>query len=156
MSGLSREEYCRMLEAARSQGKEKEYLMIKLFVATGITVKDLQSLTAEQVRKGKIKITYREKVRTVQIPDCLRDEILDYAVRSDRTEGLLFPRKDGQPMAASYISNSIRRLQEAAGIAEEECHLQNLQKLYRKSGRQSAKLMKAEQSRVGWNPPEET
>lgn len=49
---LTRLEYLRLLSTARTLGKERIYLLIKLFGSTDLTVSDLPRLTAEALRGG--------------------------------------------------------------------------------------------------------
>ena len=49
---LTRREYLRMLQTARTLGKERTYLLIKLFATTGLTVQQLPCVTVEAVEGG--------------------------------------------------------------------------------------------------------
>ena len=51
-SDITRAEYLRLLRAAREQGKERAYLWIKLFAATGIQIQALRYVTVEAVTDG--------------------------------------------------------------------------------------------------------
>ena len=51
---LSRAEYFHLLRTAKALGKERVYLLMKVFATVGILVQDLQELTVEAVREGKV------------------------------------------------------------------------------------------------------
>ena len=51
----TREEYHRMLEAAKDLRDERAFLLIKVFANTGIYIRDLGLLTVEAVRAGMVK-----------------------------------------------------------------------------------------------------
>ena len=68
---LTRREYLRLLSTARILGKERIYLLVKLFGSTELAVGDLEQLTVEALRG--------EEACPVRLPDFLRRELLDYA-----------------------------------------------------------------------------
>ena len=51
---LTRNEYLRLLQTARVLGKERLYLLIKLFGCTGIAVQNIERVTVEAVKAGEI------------------------------------------------------------------------------------------------------
>ena len=71
---LSRNEYLRMLSAAKAIGDERLYLIIKLFGTTGIAVQEFDKVTVEAVRSGTI-VTFPNRNRlALRIPrlSCVR------------------------------------------------------------------------------------
>ena len=77
---LTREEYLYLLRAARERGKERVYLLIKLFAQTGIAVQDLPLVTAEAVEDGEI-VRGQAGESHVKIPPALRAELRSYGNR---------------------------------------------------------------------------
>ena len=76
---LSRNEYLRMLSAAKAIGDERLYLIIKLFGTTGIAVQEFDKVTVEAVRSGTI-VTFPNRNRlALRIPACVQSELLEYA-----------------------------------------------------------------------------
>ena len=51
---LDRREYLRLLSAARTQGNERAYLLVKVFAVTGVPVHGLPELTVEAVRANAL------------------------------------------------------------------------------------------------------
>src|SRR5699024_7470801 len=77
-SDITRAEYLRLLRAAREQGKERAYLWIKLFAATGIQIQALRYVTVEAVTDGYTVLRSNGAEQEVRFPECLRSELLDY------------------------------------------------------------------------------
>ena len=63
---LTRTEYLKLLRAARSLGKHRIYLLIKLFATTGVPIQCLNQVTAELVKQGRGTLRYAGQAR-----DCL-------------------------------------------------------------------------------------
>lgn len=49
---VTREEYLKLLRAARTLGRQRSYLLVKLFATTGLPLQCLEQVTAEVVRQG--------------------------------------------------------------------------------------------------------
>ena len=69
---LSRAEYLHLLRTARVLGKEKVYLLVKLFASTGLFAQELPEVTVEAVMEGKIVCTQNKYKQIVTVPGCLK------------------------------------------------------------------------------------
>ena len=69
---LTRTEYLRLLSAARVLGKERAYLLVKVFACTGMTVRHLSLLTVEAVEENRLVLPVNGLRRIVHIPAPLR------------------------------------------------------------------------------------
>lgn len=159
---MSRAEYLHLLRTARSLGKEKEYLIIKLFASTGLFAQELPGVTVEAVQTGKIVCDQNKYKQIVTIPSCLKKELLDFARRKGVLTGPIFQSRDGRPMHRTYVSTIIRNVCEKAGIPSEKGSPQALRKLYlsTKAGIESnvallveqamERMMEQEQFSIGW------
>ena len=79
---LSRAEYLRMLSTAKNLGKEKAYLLTKVFASMVLPVQELKLLTVEAVKKGVVELpAFGGKVEELNIPTGLQQELLSYASR---------------------------------------------------------------------------
>ena len=76
---LDRREYLRLLSAARTQGNERAYLLVKVFAVTGLLVHGLPELTVEAVRANALAPEPGGPRRP--IPATLREELLAYIRR---------------------------------------------------------------------------
>ena len=69
---LTRTEYLRLLQTARTLGRERVYLLVKLFGTTGLTVQELEKVTVEAVKEGKLTVTPSRSKQVLRIPDGLQ------------------------------------------------------------------------------------
>ena len=65
---LTRDEYDRLLAAARTQGQERLALLMEAICATGIRVSEVRYLTVEAAKNGRADIALKGKIRTILIP----------------------------------------------------------------------------------------
>lgn len=157
---LTRAEYLRLLSTARILGKERTYLLIKLFGAAGLTVQELPRVTVEAVQDGSLSPSAG---RIVHIPESLRTELLDYAKREGIMSGLIFTSGGGRALHRSNISGSIRALCRDAHVAEEKGNPRCLRKLYQTTQARIVsnisvvveqaydRLLETEQLAIGWD-----
>lgn len=160
---LTRTEYLRLLSTARALGKRQLYLIIKLFAGTGIAVQDLPKVTVEAVSTGSILLTQGGGRQALHIPDCLREELLDFAKQNGRFTGPLFVTGSGTPLGRTNVSSGIRKLCGEAQVAEEKGNPRCLRRLYQetRSGIETNisllaeqahdRLMETEQLSIGWD-----
>ena len=159
---LTRTEYLRLLQTARALGREKVYLLVKLFGTTGLTVQELDKVTVEAVRDGKLTVTFSRNKQVLRIPESLQKELLDYARRSGYLSGSIFLTKDGTPMSRTYVSTIIRQLCTAARVPEEKGNPRCLKRLYQSTRagieeniallveQAHSRLLEQEQLEIGW------
>ena len=161
---LTRNEYLRMLQAARRLGKEKTYFLIKTFAVMGIGLQELPLMTVEALRDGGLVRPGSRAV--IHIPGCLREELLAYAERSHIQAGPIFRSRNGACMNRTRVSNNIRGICKEARVPEEKGNPRCLRKLYltTMAGIESnisvfiekayARLLEEEQAGFGWKEPE--
>ncbi len=159
---LSREEYLRMLQAARRLGKDRVYLLIKLFGTTDLSVQELSKLTVDAVNDGKLIIDFNRSKRIVRLSSVLQKELQDFITRKGYLSGPVFQTKDGRPMNRAYVTRMIRAICPAANVPEEKGSTRCLQKLYQstRAGLESNisllidqahnRLLEQEQLTIGW------
>lgn len=100
---LSRNEYLRMLSAAKAIGDERLHLIIKLFGTTGIAVQEFDKVTLEAVRSGTI-VTFPNRNRlALRIPACVQSELLEYAKEKGGKIGPHLPHEGGQALGADHL-----------------------------------------------------
>ena len=160
---LTRTEYLRLLSTARGLGRERVYLLVKLFAVTGLAVQELDQVTVERVRSGQIPTGAERGREKIPIPACLREELLDYAGRAGVSSGILFLTRTGKPLHRSNVTDSIRRLCLDARVDQEKGNPRCLHRLYLETQRDIqeavarlarqnyARLLEEEQRAIGWN-----
>lgn len=127
---LTRNEYLRLLSAAKMQKNERLYLLIKIFATMGIAVQEVPSVTVEAVQQGKV-ITYPNRCRkALRIPPCVQQELLDYVRKQGIQSGPVFITRNGTEINRTGITAMIQRLSKDAMVDEKKCNPRCLQKLY--------------------------
>ena len=157
---LSRTEYLRILSIARTLEKERTYLLVKVFACMGLFVHELKLLTVEAAEAGKLEIPGE---RTVRVPPCLRQELLDYTRKNGILHGPIFVTRTGRLMNRSNVSTEIQRLASGAQVDPEKCNPRCLRKLYQETQediradmerlveRTYNRMLETEQATIGWN-----
>lgn len=127
---LSRNEYLRMLSAAKAIGDERLYLIIKLFGTTGIAVQEFDKVTVEAVRSGTIVTFPNQNRLALRIPACVQNELLEYAKEKGVKSGPIFLTREGRPLGRTTLSNMVPHIARYAKVEENKCTPRCLQKLY--------------------------
>lgn len=128
---LTKEEYRRLLQAA---GKNDQlYLLLQTICATGIRVSELPYFTVEAVQQGEIRVSCKNKTRTILVPGKLKKLLLRYARQKKITGGTIFQGKQGKPLNRSSVWRKMKQLCASAGVAEGKVFPHNLRKLFARS-----------------------
>lgn len=127
---LSETEYRRLLEAARSQGNERLYLLMMTVCGTGIRISELVYITADAAKNGRAEICMKGKSRTVILQKGLRSKLLKYAKKHNIEKGHIFRTKSGRPMDRSNICHEMKKLCKAAGVDQKKVFPHNLRHLF--------------------------
>ena len=160
---LSRAEYLRMLSTAKNLGKEKAYLLTKVFASMVLPVQELKLLTVEAVKKGVVELpAFGDKVEELNIPAGLQQELLSYARRKDIASGPIFQTRDGKPMWRTNVTFVIGNLCEEARVPVEKGNPRCLRQLYQQTmagieeniakmvKQEYSRLLDCEQAYIGW------
>ena len=129
---LTRAEYLRLLSAAKTAGKERDYLIIKTIALTGVRAAELVAMTVEDVERGRV--TNGEENR--RIPTVLRQELLDYAARNGILSGPLFRGNRETGMCRSRVTLALNSLAGPARVDEKKCNPRCLRRLYQQTQEQ--------------------
>lgn len=127
---LTRAEYLCLLQTAKTLNRERVYLLVKLFATTGLPLQELPKVNVEAVEAGRVAVASGNVRQIVQIPECLRQELLAYAKRSGRGTGPIFLTREGTPMCRTNVTTGIRQLCAAARVPEEKGNPRCLKRLY--------------------------
>ena len=160
---LTRNEYLRLLSAARQLGKERTYLLVKTFAVLGLNVQELPCLMVEAVREGRLPAQSGRAQSPAAIPSCLREELLNYARQEHTVSGPIFVTRTGRTINRTAVTACVQSLAPAAQVAPEKCNPRCLRKLYLSTVAQleasvrilleqsHERLLEQEQLLVGWN-----
>jgi len=127
---LSKEEYVRLVKAAKEAGKMRLAMILQAICATGIRVSELKAITVEAVRNGSAVIHNKGKVRTVFLSDDLRKELLYYISRMGIKKGIVFCTASGKAVNRSNVWKEMKALCKKAGVNEEKVFPHNLRHLF--------------------------
>ena len=127
---LTRSEYRHLLQVAKLLGKEKVYLLVKLFAGADLPVQELPKVTVEAAKAGQAVVGEGNGKRNVRLPGCLCRELLAYADRNGIYWGPLFLTREGVPMNRTSVTSSIRDLCAVAKVPVEKGSPRCLRRLY--------------------------
>ena len=126
---LTRNEYLRLLSAARALGKERTYFMVKTFAVLGLTLHDLPNLTVKAVEAGTLMATANRSHQIIRIPNSLQAELRDYLQREGIQSGSVFRTRNGKTVNRTSVTGCIQQLARDARVAPEKCNPRCLRKL---------------------------
>ena len=159
---ITRSEYLQLLRTARNLGRERVYLLVKLFASTGLPLQELSKVTVESVTEGKLTAISCGTEQEIRFPDFLREELLAYAKKNGYLPGPIFLTRDGKPMSRTNVTTGMRQLCEAAGLLEEKGNPRCLKRLYQVTReeisnnvaklieQEQIRLLEQEQEVIGW------
>lgn len=160
---LTRAEYLRLLQAAKALGRERTYLLIKVFALIGPQVRELPQITVEAVQAGRVLRADQGARQSARIPSCLQEELLNYIRRTGIRSGPVFITRNGNPLRRTQVTAEICTLCRDAQVDAEKCNPRCLRKLYRTTrenvehrvhllAEQSyERMLNTEQLVVGWD-----
>ncbi len=127
---LTKEEYVRLVNVAKRQGKERLSLLIQTIGATGIRVSELPYITVESIQCGEITVSLKGKIRKIFLVEELRKKLLNYAKRKGIKTGSIFITRTGKNLNRSNIWKEIKKLCVESNINPEKGFPHNLRHLF--------------------------
>lgn len=127
---LTRAEYDRLLETARTLGQERLALLMETIGATGIRVSEVRYITVEAARRRQTEITLKGKIRTILLPKRLCQKLLKYARTNKTASGEIFLTRSGKPLGRRQIWAEMKRLCAKAGVEPGKVFPHNLRHLF--------------------------
>jgi len=160
---ISRNEYYRLLQTAKSHDNRKTYLLIKVFGTIGLTLQELSNLTVESVKEGYISSNKSEYLSNYFIPTSLQNELLSYAADIGINKGAIFLNRNGKPIDRTYVTKLINKVCKDARVSEEKANPRHLRKLCKETQNKIYdefikmaqgiynKMIESEQDIYGWD-----
>lgn len=127
---LTRQEYLRLVAAAREEQNQRLTLVLQTICATGIRVSELKFITAQAVARGRAEVDNKGKRRTVFLPDKLLRLLAGYLRAKKITAGAVFVTRTGKPLDRSNIWREMKKLCESAGVEPGKVFPHNLRHLF--------------------------
>lgn len=127
---LTQEEYARLVCAARKKNNPRLALLLQTIAATGIRISELQFITVEAVRAGKISVFLKGKHRMVFLVPKLQKKLLHYAAERGIRSGVIFVSRRGKLLSRSNVWRDMKRLCPVANVSEGKVFPHNLRHLF--------------------------
>lgn len=127
---LTKAEYMRLLDAAKSKSNERLYLLMQTICSSGIRVSELQHITVEAIKEKRAQINCKGKMRIVLLPKELCKMLYGYAKKQKITSGPVFVTKTGKPLDRSCVWKMMKALCQSAQVAENKVFPHNLRHLF--------------------------
>ena len=127
---LSKEEYRRLLKAARSKKNERLYLLMQTLCGAGLRVSEHRFVTVEALRKGSVRVRNKGKERLVFLPPELVKQLQAYCAHCRITAGPVFVTRSGRALDRSNIWAEMKRLCREAQVERKKVFPHNLRHLF--------------------------
>ena len=127
---LSREEYLRLVNAAKRRKNERLALLLQAMCSTGVRVSEVQYLTVEALGRSRMEVHNKGKSRTVLLPGALCEKLRLYCEKRGIWEGSVFVTRTGRPLNRSNIWSMMKALCGAARVDERKVFPHNLRHLF--------------------------
>ena len=127
---LNRDEYQRLLDAARTLGNERLELLLETICATGIRVSEVKYITVEAASSGRTDVSLKGKIRTILLPSKLCRKLLKYAKKRKAASGEIFLSENGAGLSRLRIWREMKRICKTAGVEPSKVFPHNLRHLF--------------------------
>ena len=127
---LTRNEYSRLVKAAKESGNERLQLIIQTICGTGIRIGELEYITVKAVEQGEAIVNCKGKTRRVFLVNNLRKILKRYIKRIGLVDGPVFVTKYGNPVNRSNIWREMRKLCKKAKVLASKVFPHNLRHLF--------------------------
>ena len=127
---LTKDDYQRLLSAARRLGKKRLGLLAQTIGSTGIRVSELRYITVEAARQGRAEIALKGKIRLILLPGKLCRKLLKFAHQQKNASGAIFRTKSGKELGRRQVWAELKGLCRHAGVASQKVFPHNLRHLF--------------------------
>ena len=127
---LTKNEYERLLTAAKTKSNQRLYLLMQTICSTGIRVSELRFITVEAINRGRAEINCKGKRRCAFLPTELCKILKEYVKEQKIKSGAVFVSKNGNPLDRSNIWSDMKKLCKEAGVSEKKVFPHNLRHLF--------------------------
>lgn len=127
---ISLNEYNNLLNVAANKGKIDILYIMRVLAETGIRVSDLENVTVEAIKNGKIVCNSKIKYEAI-VDKQLQDELLKYCEGQNIERGIIFLNKHGNVLEKMYISIEVDNIAKAAGIKEKRMYLHTFRLIFK-------------------------
>lgn len=125
---LTEEEYRRLFQMAMERQDDFMVLLMKVLGQTQLRVTELELLTTDVVREGKIYLTRKNEKVCYYLPKALQEELATYIQKYRITEGIVFRTSSGKVFHRSNVVRKIKELCVYAGIDPDKGSVRSLKR----------------------------
>ncbi|MBS6646713.1 MAG: tyrosine-type recombinase/integrase [Clostridiaceae bacterium] len=127
---LTREDYHKLVHAAKSRDNERLSLLMQTICSTGIRVSEHQFISVEALKQGYAVISNKGKTRTIFLTPELTGRLKVYCSKNHIESGAVFITKNGKPLDRSNIWTMMKALCQDAGVDSKKVYPHNLRHLF--------------------------
>ena len=127
---LTKADYEKLLESAKSRGDSRMYCLMQTMGATGLRVSELRCVTAEAVKAGHATINCKGKIRCVFLPPQLCELLGEYTAERRIKSGPVFISRKGVPLDRSNVWKMLKRECEKADVPSGKVFPHNFRHLF--------------------------
>ena len=127
---LTRQEYIRLLDTARTLGRERLELLLETICATGIRVSEVRYITVKAACRGRTEISLKGKIRMILLPSKLCRKLLKYAKKKRIASGEIFLTRGGRSLSRKQVWTEMKAICGRAGGAARKVFPHNLRHLF--------------------------
>ena len=127
---LSKQEYERLIEAAKKKKNKRLYYLMQTVCASGIRVSEIRFITVEALKIGYADIRNKGKRRRVFLTKELCAMLKKYCAEREIKKGSIFISRSGKALDRSNIWHEMKALCKKAGVAAKKVFPHNLRHLF--------------------------
>ncbi len=126
-------EYRKLLEEANRKSNKQLAVLLQTIAMTGIRISELQYITIEGMKAGRIDVANKGKIRTILLPKELIKVLQKHVKESHIVDGIIFKTKHDKALDRSNIWKMMKRLAKDAGVQLAKVFPHNLRHLFAKT-----------------------
>ncbi|MBT9778522.1 tyrosine-type recombinase/integrase [Clostridium sp. MCC353] len=127
---LTKEDYQKLVQAARLKDNERLSLLMQTICSTGIRVSEHRFISVEALKQGYAVISNKGKTRTIFLTPELSGRLKVYCSKKHIESGAVFITKSGKPLDRSNIWTMMKALCRDAGVDPKKVYPHNLRHLF--------------------------
>lgn len=127
---LSKEEYTRLVQTARTTQDKRTELILQTIASTGIRVSELSYITVEAVCIGEATVNCKGKTRKIFLIHSLCQQLRSYIQENHITSGAVFITSRGHLVDRTAIWRSMKALCDKASVNPQKVTPHNLRHLF--------------------------
>lgn len=127
---LTKEEYYRLLRAAKETGNTRLYYIMQTICSTGIRVSELEFVTVDALLTKRARVRLKGKTRTVILTAELCRRLKQYVKEKHVKSGSIFVTRSGRPVDRTNILHDMKALCDRANVERGKVFPHNLRHLF--------------------------